>query len=409
VFSQTLPRGSLVQPYGMREGWIRVATPGGLSGWTYARSLRETVSLWGIPAVEMAEPQALADINGDGVKDLGLGAADLLDGKGLIVVRPPDRKYGWLTGFFKHRWVELRADTLWLRGVGADSVPKALSTARKTKRGYCTPGTCFYFVAMPGPSDSLAYVSAVGERGAVWTSPISVSKSYAVGVHQIDSIVVVLQEKGMWLLSAADGALRGQVATRIYLKSWRGVFFNRSGYTMAKGDSIIFRNYAGSESAFVALPRSDVKFFPPFAASLESDVWGVGNFGQPLWPVESEAVPVIRYVHRYDGQRSYYDVTVHLMSLRDGRELAAIPVSENSADCRYDEHGVYVSDDGGFRAVTWEGKPLAVADLPLLSYPIWDGDRIVSYYSRPMGTMFEAKTASRLSDELAAARRKWRP
>ena len=82
-------------------------------------------------------------------------------------------------------------------------------------------------------------------------------------------------------------------------------------------------------------------------------------------------------------------------------------MSENYNDCRYDEHGVYVSDDSGFRAVTWEGKPLKVADLPLLSYPIWDGDRIVSYFSRPMGTMFEAGAASRLADALRPPRSRW--
>ena len=209
----------------------------------------------------------------------------------------------------------------------------------------------------------------------------------------------------MWLLSAANGALHGQVAARIYLKSWRGVFFNRSGYAMAEGDSVIFRNYSGSESIGVTMAKSDVKFFPPFAASLESDVWGVGNFGQPLWPVASEAIPVIRYVRRYDGERSRYDITMHLVSLQHGRELAAIPISENSADCRYDEHGVYVSDDSGFRAVTWEGSPLPVADLPYLSFPIWDDDRIVAYYSKPMGVMLKAETASMLADALAAARR----
>ena len=144
--------------------------------------------------------------------------------------------------------------------------------------------------------------------------------------------------------------------------------------------------------------------FPPFAASFESDIWGVGNFGQPLWPGASQAIPVISFVHRYDGERWRYDIIMHLLSLTDGRELAAVPISENNADCHYDEHGIYVSDDTSFRAITWEGKPLAVADLPLLSYPIWDGDRIVSYYSKSMGMMLTAGAASELAEALRTSR-----
>jgi hypothetical protein len=136
-------------------------------------------------------------------------------------------------------------------------------------------------------------------------------------------------------------------------------------------------------------------------------VWGAGRFGQALCPIEAEAVPFVTLVHRYVGGRSYYDIAMHLIALRDGRELATVSMSEDYYDCHYDEHGIYVSDDAGLRAVTWEGKPLAVADLPLLSYPIWDGDRIVSYFSRPMGTMFEAGAASRLADAVRPLRSRW--
>ncbi|MCX6842647.1 MAG: hypothetical protein NTX53_10240 [candidate division WOR-3 bacterium] len=409
VFSQALPSGSLVQPYGMREGWVRVATPNGLSGWTNARSLRGAVSVWDIPAVEMAEPVASADFNGDGVRDLRLSTTDLFDGKGLATVRPPDRKNSWLRqiGVFRRKWVELRGDTLWLQGVGADTIATGVPVARRTKKGVCKPGSCFYFVAMPGPNDSFAWVSAVRERGTVWTSPVSIRKDYPVGVCQIDSALVVLQEKEMWLLSATNGALRGQVATRIYLKSWRGVFFNQSGYAVAKGDSVIYHDYSGSKTFGVAVGKSDAKFFPPFAVSPESGVWGVGNFGQPLCPVAAEAIPVVSLVHGYDGERWRYDIALHLISLMDGRELATVAMSENNYDCHYDEHGIYVSDDTSFRAITWEGKPLPVPDLPLLSYPIWDGDRVVSYYSKPMGLMLEAGAASRLADAVRPLRSKW--
>jgi hypothetical protein len=414
VVTQVLPRGSLVQPYVMREGLVRVATPSGLSGWTDANSLRGTVRLWDISAVQIvtnmaAEPLSNADINVDGVRDLGLSTMDVLDGKGLAAVRPATRPYVYvyLTGFFRHKWVELRHDTLWLRGAGADTVAMGVPVARKAKRGACKQGSCFYFVAGPNPNDSFAWLSAVGERGTVWTTPIPVRKLGADAIYQIGSTLIVAGRDSARLFSPVNGAERGRIATPQGWRSWRGVFFNRSGYTVAKGESLIYHDYSGSREFGFSIGKSDAKLLPPFAASFETDVWGAGRFGQLLCPIEAEAIPVVTLVHRYVDGRSYYDIAMHLVSLRDGRELATVSMSENYYDCHYDERGIYVSDDAGFRAVTWEGKPLAVADLPLLSYPIWDGDRIVSYYSRPMGTMFEAGAASRLADVLRPLRSRW--
>jgi hypothetical protein len=407
--TQVLPKGSVVQPYVMREGLVRVATPSGLSGWTSARSLRGTMNVWDIPVVEIAEPLSNADINGDGVRDLGLSTMDVLDGKGLTAARPAARPYVYvyLTGFFRHRWVELRNDTLWLRGAGNDTVARGVPVAGKAKKGVCKLGSCFYFAATPNPDDSFVWISAVGERGTVWTKPILVGRGGVAALYQVDSTLIITRGDSTWLLSAADGAVRGRMATPRSWKSWRGIFFNRSGYTVAKGDSVIYHDYSGSGEFGVAIGNSGTKLFPLHAASFESDIWGTTRFGQPLCPIAAEAVPFVSLVYRYDGERSHYDRALHLISLRERRELATVSMSENYCDCHYDEHGIYVSDDAGFRAVTWEGKPLAVADLPLLSYPIWDGDRIVSYYSRPMGTMFEVGAASRLADAVGPLRSKW--
>ncbi len=411
LFSQTLPRGSLVQPYGMREGWVRVATPDGFSGWTNARSLRGTVSLWDIPAVEMVEPVATTDFNDDAVRDLRLSTTDIFDGKDLMTVRPPDRKNSWgrQIGVYRKQWVESRGDTLWLYGVGADTIATGVPESRKTKKGVCKPGACFYFVATPNPNESFAWVSAVRELGTVWTTPISVRMGWGDAVYQVDSTLIITGGDSAWLLSAVNGAQRGRIATSRSWKSWRGVFFNRSGYAVAKGDSVIYRDYSGSREFGVAIGKSNAQLFPPFAVSFESDIWGVRRFGQVLCPITAEAIPFVSLVHRYDGENWRYDIALHLISLKDGRELAKVAMSENYYDCHYDEHGVYVSDDTSFRAITWEGKPLTVADLPLLSYPIWDGDRIVSYYSRPMGTMFEAGAASRLADAVRPLRSRWSP
>jgi hypothetical protein len=402
TFSRVLPSGSSVKLYVMREGLIRVATPDGFAGWTDARSLRGTASLWDIAAIEIvtshaAEPLSNADVNGDGMRDLGLSTMDVLDGKGLAAVRPAARPYVYvyLTGFFRHRWVELRHDTLWLRGAGADTVAMGVPVARKAKRGVCKQGSCFYFVAGPNPNDSFAWMSAVGERGTVWTTPISVRNIGADAVYQIDSTLIVAGRDSARLFSPLNGALRGRIPAPGGWKAWRGVFFNRSGYAVARGDSVIYRDYSGSREFGVAVGKSDAKLFPPFAASFESEIWGAGRFGQPLCPIKAEAIPVV------------YGRALHLISLTDGRELARVAMSENYNGCRYDEHGVYVSDDTSFRAITWEGKPLAVADLPLLSYPIWDGNRIVSYYSERMGRMFEAGAASRLADAVRPLRSKW--
>ncbi len=410
-FTRALPSRSLVQPYVMREGLVRVATPNGFSGWTYARSLRGAVSLWDISAIEIVtlsaiQPIANADLNDDGVRDLGLSTTEVFGGKDLALVRPAERKGGWMIGFYRGKWVELRGDTLWLRSIGTDTVGSALPVTRKVEKGTCRPGSCFYFAAMPGPGDSLAWVSALGERGTVWTTPIPIHKVGADAIYQIDSTLIITGGDSAWLLSAADGNLRGRIATNKSWKAWRGVFFNRSGYAVAKGDSVISHDYSGSGELRVAV-GSGTKLFPPFAPSFSSNTWGAWRFGQPLCPIAAEAIPFVSLVHRYDGERWRYDIAVHLISLSDGRELATRTMSENYYDCHYDEHGVYVSDDTSFRAVTWEGRPLAVADLPLLSYPIWDGDRIVSYYSRPMGTMFEVGAASRLADAVRPLISKW--
>jgi hypothetical protein len=407
--NQVLPKGSLLQPYVMREGLIRVATPDGFSGWTNARSLRGAPSVWDIPAVEMPEPVASADFDGDGVRDLRLSTTGVFIGKGLVAVRPPDRNNSWLRqiGVFRRKWVELRGDTLCLYGVGADTVAKYVPVSRKAKRGMCKPGSCFYFVAVPDPNDSFAWVSAVRERGTIWTTPLPIGTRGADVIYQVDTTLIITGGDSAWVLSAANGAPRGRIATHENRKSWRGVFFNRSGYAVAKDDSIIYHDYSGSRELGVAVGNSDTKLFPPFAPSFESDIWGVTRFGRSLCPIASEAVPVVSIVLRHDGERWFYDIAMHLISLLDGRELATIAMSENYYDCHYDEHGVYVSDDTGFRAVTWEGKPLAVADLPLLSYPIWDGDRIVSYFSRPMGTMFEAGAASRLAEAVRPLKSRW--
>ena len=398
LVTPALPHGSLVRPSVLQDGLIRVVTPTGLSGWTYARTLHGVASLWDIPAVEVAEPLAVADINGDGVRDLGLSTMDLIDGKGFTAVHPAVRKSSWLTGFFRRKWVELCRDTLWLRGVGADTGATAVPVARTAKKGVCRPGSCFYFVAMPGSSDSLAWVSAVRERGAIWTSAVPVSRTDLVGLYLVDSTLVLVEAKSISLVSAVDGSLGGQFAVPAYLRFGRGVFLNQSGFAVAKGDSVIFRDYSGSGTLGVAMGKSDYNCFPPFASSLESDRSGEGNFGQPLWPITSQAIPVITQVSRFDDKGQHVMRTVHLVSLSDGRELATISVSENYGDCRYDEHGIYVSGDSSFRAITWEGNPLAVPDLPFLSFPIWDGDRAVSYYSKPMALMLDAGTASRLAD-----------
>ena len=397
--NQVLPRGSLLQPYVMREGLIRVATPSGLSGWTVAPSLRGTVRLWDISADEIVtasavEPLANTDLNGDGVRDLGLSTMSVffLDGKGLTAVHLAARKGAWATGVYRGKSVELRGDTLWLQRVGKDTLAATvIPVSRKAKKGVCKPGSCFYIAAMPNPNDSFAWISAVGERGTVWTTQILVGKGGVDAVYQVDSTLIVTRGDSTRLLSSRNGALRGQMAT----SRRRGVFFNRSGYAVAKGDSVIYRDYSGSRELGVAVGNSDTKLFPPFAPSFESDIWGLGRFGQPLCPIAAEAIPVV------------YDRALHLISLTDGRELATVAMSENYYDCHYDERGVYVSDDTSFRAITWEGKPLAVADLPLLSYPIWDGDRIVSYYSKPMGVMFEAGAASRLADAVRPLKSRW--
>jgi hypothetical protein len=414
VYSRDLRIGSLVQPYEMREGWVRVATPDGLSGWTNARSLRGAVRLWDIPAVQivtdhMAEPLSNADFNGDGVRDLGLSTMDVLDGRGLVTVRPPDRKNSWLRqiGVFRRKWAELRGDTLWLCGVGVDTIATDVPVSRKAKKGVCKPGSCFYFVATPNPNDSFAWVSAVRERGTAWTTPLPVGKDGADAIYQVDSTLIITGGDSSWLLSAADGALRGRIATHRNWKAWRGVFFNRSGYAIAEGESVVYHDYSGSRELGVAIGKSDAKLFPPHAASFESDIWGVWRFGRPLCAVAVEAIPVVSLVHRYDGERTRYDITLHLISSMDGRELATVAMSEHYYDCRYDEHGIYVSDDTSFRAITWEGKPLAVPDLQLLSYPIWDGDRVVSYYSEPMGLILEAGAASRLADAVRPLRSRW--
>jgi|GEM_PF-3479566 len=414
MVTQVLPSGSLLQPYVMREGLVRVATPDGLSGWTTAPSLRGAAILWDIPAIEIvtshvAEPLTNVDFNGDGVRDLGLSTMDVFDGKGLTALRPAARPYVYvyLTGFFRHKWAELRNDTFWLRGAGDDTAARGVPVARKVKKGVCKPGSCFYFAAGPNPNDSFAWISAMRERGPIWTTPISVRKLGADAIYQVDSTLIITGGDSARLLSAVDGALLGRIAIGKNWRSWHGVFFNRSGYAVAKGESIIYRDYPGSRELRVAIGKNEAVLFPPFAAFFESDIWGVGRFGQSLCPVAAEAIPFVSLIHRYDGERTRYDITLHLISSRDGRELATVAMSENYYDCRYDEHGVYVSDDSGFRAVTWEGKPLAVADLPLLSFPIWNGNRIVSYYSRPMGTMFEAGAASRLADAVRPLRAKW--
>ncbi len=414
VFTQALASGSLVQPYVMREGLVRVATPDRQAGWADARSLRGTMSLWDISAVQIvtnmaAEPMSNADINGDGMRDLGLSTMDVLDGKGLAAVRPAARPYVYvyLTGFFRHRWVELRHDTLWLRRAGTDTVAMGVPVARKAKRGVCKQGSCFYFVAGPNPNDSFAWLSAVGERGTVWTTPIPVRKLGADAVYQIGSTLIVAGRDSARLFSPVNGAERGRIATPQGWRSWRGVFFNRSGYTVAKGESLIYHDYSGSKEFGFSIGKSDAKLLPPFAASFETNVWGAGRFGQPLCPIAAEAVPVVCLVYRSDGRHRGYDIIMRLISLRDGKELANAVLFGNNCDCHYDEHGVYVSDDSSFRAFTWEGKPLAVADLPLLSYPIWDGDRIVSYYSKPMGVMFEAGAASRLADAVRPLKSRW--
>jgi hypothetical protein len=415
VATQVLAKGSLVQPSVWLGGLIRVAASDWRSGWINGRALRGALIVRDVPAVQIAEPLANADFNGDGVRDLGLSTMDVLDGKALAAAHPVFRNGDWVTGFYRGKWVELRGDTLWLHGIEADTVGKIVPVARKAKKGVCKPGSCFYIAAEPGPNDPFAWVCAVQERGTVWTKPIWVGKGGVDAVYQVDSTLIIIRGDSTRLISAVDGALRGTVATPKSWKSWRGVFFNRSGYAVAEGDSIIYHDYSGSRELRVAVGKSDAKLFPPFAASFESDIWGVGRFGRPLCPVAAKAIPVVSLGQRpvvslgrrHDGGRRRNDIAMHLISLMDGRELATVAMSENYYDCHYDEHGIYVSDDTGFRAITWEGKPLAVADLPLLSYPIWDSDRIVSYYSRPMGVMFEAGAASRLADAVRPLKSRW--
>jgi hypothetical protein len=403
--TRPLPGGNPVGPSVLQGELIRVVTSSGLSGWINSRALRGAASLWDIPAVEAFEPLAVTDINADGVRDLGLSTKDLLDGKDLTVVQPAAQNSNWVTGFYLRKWVEWRRDALCLRGVGADSVVTVVPVARAAKKGVCRPESCFYFVTMPQAGDSLAWVSAVHERGVVWASALPVGKGNLVGLYLVDTTLVLAQANSITSASAVNGSLRGQLATQIYWRFGCGVFLNQSGFAVAKGDSVIFRDYSGSRTLGVNMGKSDAVFFPPLAPYLESDIWGERVFfGQPLWPVTSDAIPVITQVSRFDDKGQHVLRAVHLISLRDGRELATESVPAGFGDCRYDEHGIYVSGDSRFRAITWEGNPLAVPDLPFLSFPIWDGDRAVSYYSKPMALMLEAGTASRLADTVRASR-----
>ncbi len=405
--TRPLPRGSPVRASVLQNGQVRVVTSSGLSGWTNSRALSGTASLWDFPAIDAvaeAELLAVTDINGDGVRDVGLSTKDLLDGKDLTAVHPANQNSNSVTGLFLRKWVESRPGETRLRGVGSDTGVTVVPVAGTAKKGVCRPESCFYFVAMPGAGESLTWVSAANERGVMWTSALPSGKGNLVGLFLVDTIVVLAQANSVSFLSAVDGSLRGQLATQVFLRFGRGVFLSQSGFAQVRGDSVIFRDYSGSRTLGVAMGKSNAVFFPPFAPSLESGTWSERVFfGQPLWTITSKVIPVITQVSRSGDKGQHVLRAVHLISLRDGRELATDSVPENS-DCRYDRHGLYVSGDRGFRAITWEGKPLPVPDLPFLSFPIWDGDRAVAYYSKPMGLMLRAETASRLADAVRHSR-----
>ncbi|MDH5684551.1 MAG: hypothetical protein OEZ20_08825, partial [candidate division WOR-3 bacterium] len=159
------------------------------------------------------------------------------------------------------------------------------------------------------------------------------------------------------------------------------IFINNNGFVRIEGDSLVYRDF--SDEIILKLKNDGFSHFPILPFFSEHTKWGKRWISSFLPSLTSKFIPAIK------------ERTLTLISVKDGTPYKSFVIPENFGEFFYDSNGFYVSRKPLFRAYDWDGNLIKTINLTYISFPIWDKDKIIFYWSQPMGILLNSKFAEK--------------
>jgi hypothetical protein len=386
AFSQKklLNKGDKISLFFLEDNSVRVKVNEVDFGWIKARQLKGNYYLKDIPLASIPKPVLSNDFTQDGVKDLGLEDWTIIDGKSALHYSPSLEGQGWgRLGFLKDFILLTKRDTIWVQNYKGNTINKFYIDL-KEKKSMSNPFASFFYCKFMGDEDTIAWFLSGDERGFHWIHTLDIKKRERFNFCQVDTNLILYNLNRIIFISPRTGEIEWQKEfdkQRSVPQNDSDIFINQGGFVLFEGDSIIYRDFTGK--VIFAVKNEGFSHFPLFSLFPSLPKWWVFYLCPLLPKIPSKYIPAIK------------ERTLTLISVKDGTLYKSFVIPENIGEFFYDSKGFYVSRKSFFRAYDWDGNPIKTINLPYISFPIWDNDKILFYWSQPLGILLNSKFAEK--------------
>ncbi|MDH5186395.1 MAG: hypothetical protein OEW70_04945, partial [candidate division WOR-3 bacterium] len=386
ISKKLIEKGSKVYVLLFKNDLIKVKTKDGDVGWVSSKNLKDNHQLKDIPAASISKPVLYYDFTKDGVKDLGLENGTIINGKSAQLHCPSyeGRGYGKeADGFLKEYFLLQRMDSIWVQDYKGYNINRFYLDL-KEKNGESNPFTSFFYRNFIRGEDTVIWLMAGDEKGFQWLHSLEIKKRERFNFCQADTYIILYNLNRIIFISTKNGSIKWQkefVQQRRAPSTGSDIFINRDGFVLIEGDSLVYRDFTGK--VIFAVKNEDFSHFPPLPLFSSLPKWGRWNLCPLLPKIPSKFIPAIK------------ERTLTLISVKDGTPYKSFVIPENFGEFFYDSNGFYVSRKPLFRAYDWDGNLIKTINLTYISFPIWDKDKIIFYWSQPMGILLNSKFAEK--------------
>jgi tetratricopeptide (TPR) repeat protein len=384
-FKKILNKGDKICLFFFEDSSIRVKVNDSDNGWFIdAKPLKGNYQFTDFPAASIPRPVLYYDITKDGIKDLELENGTIINGKSGQLHCPALKGAGWVgMGFLKDYFLITNCDSIWVRDYKGLNINRFCLNL-KEKEDKSNPFTSFFYGKFIRDEDTVAWFFAGDEKGFQWIHSLKLKGRERFNFYQVDTNVILYNLNRIIFISSRKGKINWQIEfakQRSATRSGSDIFINQDGFVLFESDSIVYRDFTGK--VIFAIKNEGYSNFPPLPLFPSLPKWGKMYFCPFLPKIPSKYIPAIK------------ERTLTLISVKDGTPYKSFVIPENIGEFFYDGKGFYVSRKSFFRAYDWDGNPIKTINLPYISFPIWENDKILFYWSQPLGILLNSKFAEK--------------